>query len=142
MCDPHKAAANHGEGMRIIKAGVIGITTAAMLVASTPARAQEHVVDLLTLRQTITDKTAARAADQAAVKAVLERQATRDLANRLGLDLRAADRALATLSHEELAQLAASARAADTELAGGQRTITISVTVLLLLLILIVLIAD
>ena len=140
--DPHRAAANLEGGMRIIKASVIGITTAAMLVSSIPAHAQEHVVSLSTLRQAVTDKVNTRAADQAAVKAVLERQATRDLAARLGLDLRTADRALATLSNAELAQLAVHARAADVELAGGARVVVISVTTLLLLLILIVLIAD
>jgi len=128
--------------MRIIKSGVIAITASAMLVSSTPARAQEHIVDLLTLRQAIADKATTRAADHAAIKAVLDRQATRELADRLGLDLRGADRALASVSNEEMARLAASARAVDVELAGGQRTIVISVTTLLLLLILIVLIAD
>jgi len=128
--------------MRIIKASVIGITAAAMLVSSVPAFAQEHVVSLSTLRQTVTDKVNTRAADQAAVKAVLERQATRELADRLGLDLRGADRALAAMNNDELAQLAASARAVDVELAGGQRVIVISVTTLLLLIIVILLIAN
>jgi hypothetical protein len=46
------------------------------------------------------------------------------------------------MSTEELTQLAASARAVEVELAGGQRTIIISTTTVLLLIILIVLLVD
>jgi hypothetical protein len=113
-----------------------------MLVASTPALAGQHVVDPSALRQAIVDQKAERAANQAAVKAVLERQATRDLAAQLGLDLTRADRALANMSNAQLAELASSARAVNVELAGGANVIVISTTTLLLILILIVLIAN
>ncbi len=128
--------------MHTIRASVIGITAAAVLVSSTPALADQHVVSLSTMRQAIVDQRATRTADMASVKAVLARQQTQELAGQLGLDLRKADAALATLSDQELARLASSARAAEVELAGGQRVVVISVTTLLLLIILIVLIAD
>jgi hypothetical protein len=113
-----------------------------MLVSSTPALAGQHVAPPSVLRQAIVDQKAERAANQAAVKVVLERQATRDLATQLGLDLTRADRALANMSSEQLAQLAASARTVNMELAGGANVVIISTTTLLLILILIVLIAN
>ncbi len=125
-----------------IKVCLSWILAASVLVYSTPVRAQQHVVDPSVLRQAVLDQTAQRAADQAAVKTVLEQPAARELAARLGLDLTRADRALANLSAAELAELAASARTVEVELAGGASVLVISTTTLLLLLILIVLIAD
>jgi hypothetical protein len=88
------------------------------------------------------DQKAERAANHAAVKAVLDRQATRELAAQLGLDLTRADRALANMSSEQLAELAATARTVNVDLAGGASVVVISTTTLLLILILIVLIAN
>jgi len=128
--------------MRIIRASLILFTAVAVLVSSTPALAQQHVVDVSAMRQAITDQKTTRAADQASVKALLQHQATRDLAARLGLDLRGADQALADMSSKDLAQLATTARAVDVELAGGAPVVVISVTTLLLILIIVLLIAD
>jgi hypothetical protein len=125
-----------------IKACVSWILALSVVAYSTPAFADQHVVDRTALRQAIADQQAARTADIAAVQTVLDRDATRQLAASLGLDLRKADRALAQMSTEELTQLAASARAVEVELAGGQRTIIISTTTVLLLIILIVLLVD
>ena len=126
-----------------IKACMSWILAVSVLVYSTPAWADQHVVDRSALRQAIADQRADRAADQAAVQAVLDRQATRELAASLGLDLRKADRALATMSTEDLAQLAASARAVEVDLAGGQsRVIVISTTTLLLLIIILILLVN
>jgi hypothetical protein len=126
-----------------IKACLTWILAVSVLAYSTPAWATQHVVDRSTMRQAIADQKADRAADQATVKALLDRQATRELAAGLGLDLRRADRALAGMSSEQLAELAASARAVNVDLAGGQSmTIVISTTTVLLILILIVLLVD
>ena len=125
-----------------IKVCLSWILAASVLVYSTPALAQQHVVDPSVLRQAILEQHAQRVADQAAVRTVLERPATRELAAKLGLDLTRADRAIANLSATELAELAASARTVDVDLAGGASVLVISTTTLLLLLILIVLIAD
>jgi hypothetical protein len=62
-------------------------------------------------------------------------------ASRLGVDLSQAQNAVATLSGAELAQLATSARAAETDRAAGANTIVISTTTLLLILIVVILIA-
>jgi primosomal protein N' len=118
------------------------VLAASMLVSSTPAIASQHVASPSALRQAIVDQKAERAANHAAVKAVLDRQATRELAAQLGLDLTRADRALANMSSEQLAQLAATARTVNVDLAGGASVVVISTTTLLLILILIVLIAN
>jgi hypothetical protein len=63
------------------------------------------------------------------------------LAGQVGLDLKRAESAVATLEGQELADLAARARDVDQALAGGQRSITISTTLIIIgLLVLILLI--
>jgi pyruvate/2-oxoglutarate dehydrogenase complex dihydrolipoamide acyltransferase (E2) component len=82
-------------------------------------------------------------ADRALVLRVLEQPAVRQLAAELGVDVRRAQSAVATLGGEPLTRLAAQAERVDQALAGGQGSVTISYTLIiigLLLLILLVLI--
>ena len=82
-------------------------------------------------------------ADRALVQRVLEQPAVRTLAAELGVDVRRAQSAIATLEGEQLAQIAAQAQMVDDALAGGQGSVTISYTLIiigLLVLILLVLI--
>jgi hypothetical protein len=82
-------------------------------------------------------------ADRALVQRVLEQPAVRALAADLGVDVRRAQSAVATLDGEPLTRLAAQAERVDQALAGGQGAVTISYTLIiigLLLLILLVLI--
>jgi hypothetical protein len=60
----------------------------------------------------------------------------------MGLDLKDARSAIATLDSQDLALVAQQAGAVESDLAGGQRTIVISVTTLLLIIIIVLLIAD
>jgi hypothetical protein len=65
----------------------------------------------------------------------------RELAGKLGLDLKRAEVAVATLDDVELGVIAARARTVNDALAGGQSTVTISTTVIIIgLLVLILLI--
>jgi hypothetical protein len=81
------------------------------------------------------------AADGAVVQRVLEQPAVRELAGELGLDIRRAQAAVATLDPAQLAELAARADAVDRALTGGQGSITVSTTLLIIgLLVLIILI--
>jgi hypothetical protein len=57
----------------------------------------------------------------------------------VGLDLKRAQSAVATLDGPELAELAARAREVDQALAGGQRSITISTTMIIIGLLLVIL---
>jgi pyruvate/2-oxoglutarate dehydrogenase complex dihydrolipoamide acyltransferase (E2) component len=82
-------------------------------------------------------------ADRALVVRVLEHPAVRELAAELGVDIRRAGSAVATLDGEPLARLAAQAQRVDAALAGGQGSVTISYTLIiigLLVLILLVLV--
>ena len=80
-------------------------------------------------------------ADRALVQRVLEQPAVRALAGELGVDVRRAQSAVATVDPAQLAELAARANAVDQALAGGQSSITISTTLLIIgLLVLIILI--
>ena len=81
--------------------------------------------------------------DRALVLRVLEQPGVQRLAAELGVDVRRAQSAVATLQGEPLTRLAAQAERVDQALAGGQGSVTISYTLIiigLLLLILLVLI--
>lgn len=123
-----------------------GIRTAVIilfvLIASAPAAAQQrHAAAEAALDQAIADHVRQKADDRAAVQRVLEIEQVRELANGIGLDLKRADAAIATLDDAQLGTIAAEARAASDALAGGQSTITISTTAIIIgLLVLILLI--
>ena len=112
------------------------------LAWTSPAWAQQHVADGAAMQQAIAAKTTADQGNREVVSKVLDRQDVRELAATMGVDLKEAKGALATMSSDELAQLAQPARAIDTDRTAGASTIVISVTTLLLLLILIVVIAK
>ena len=110
---------------------------------ATPLRAQQqHVVDSSALQQAIVDARATDAANRQAVERVLVRPEVQQKAAQLGLDVRRAESALKVMTSEELAKAATAAKAVETDLAGGDRTITISLTALLIIILLVVLIAD
>jgi pyruvate/2-oxoglutarate dehydrogenase complex dihydrolipoamide acyltransferase (E2) component len=81
------------------------------------------------------------AADRALVLRVLEQPSVRELAAELGIDVRRAQSAVATLEGEPLTQMAAQAERVDQALAGGQGSVTISYTLIIIgLLVLILLV--
>jgi len=130
--------------MRIpVRALITWLTVGAMLVTS-PAWAQQHVVDTTVLQQAIAEQTAVDTAHRQVVERVLARPDVQVVAARLGLDIRDARTAIAGISGEELAAVAQSAQAVDQDLAGGvsNPTITISLVTLLLVIIIVILIAD
>src|SRR5262245_19478722 len=102
----------------------------------------QHVVDAAALRQAMAAKVSVDRENRKAVLKVLDRRDVQGVGARMGLDIKRARAAVASVEGEQLANLANAARDADRDLAGGNKTVTISVTTLLLLLILIVLIVD
>ena len=79
--------------------------------------------------------------DREAVLRVLENEQVRRLAGQMGVDLKRAEGAVATLDDSELGAMAAQARAINDALAGGQSSVTISTTLIIIgLLVLILLI--
>jgi hypothetical protein len=102
---------------------------------------QRHIVDPAVMRQAIADQAVTDQQNRDTVLGVLAQERVRELADRLGLSVMRAEGAVSTLSSEELAGLAESARAAEAQLVGGADPIVISVTTLLLIIIIVILIA-
>ena len=81
------------------------------LVVSLPTFAQErHVADRATLDQVIADHVDRAADDREAIRRVLEIERVRQLADEVGLDLKSAEAAVATLDDVEAGIIAAQAR--------------------------------
>jgi hypothetical protein len=117
------------------------ITLLFALVVSLPTFAQErHVADQATLDQVIADHVDQTDDDREAIRRVLEIERVRQLAEEVGLDLKSADAAVATLDDVEAGIIAAQARTVTDALAGGQSTVTISTTVIIIALLLLILI--
>jgi hypothetical protein len=123
-------------------------TAVSLLVSSSPAFAiqaaqqPQHIADAAALRRAIETQTARDDANRQSVREALRRDDVREAARALGLNVKAAEDALATMTSDELARVAAPARAVTTDRTGAASTVTISITTLLLLLILIVLIVK
>jgi hypothetical protein len=112
------------------------------VAASIPVSAQQaHVADQTILDRAVADHIRQGADDRQEVLRVLENEQVRELAEGVGVDLKQAKAAVATLDETELGAIAAQARAVNDALAGGQGSVTISTTVIIIgLLILILLI--
>jgi hypothetical protein len=79
-------------------------------------------------------------ADRAAVLRVMEHPEVAAVAGKMGIDLRRAATAVATLDGAQLTELAAQARQVDQALAGGQSRVVISTTVIIIALLVLILI--
>ncbi len=125
-----------------IRTTVVSVVLGVVMLA-TPALAQQKTIaDAVTMRQAVAAQVQADQQTRASVQRVLAQDQVQDVAGKLGLDVVKAERALATLSSAELAQLAGPARQAEAALAGGASTIVISTTTLLLIIIIVILLAD
>lgn len=115
-----------------------------ILIAAPAAIAQPaHAATPSAIDQALQQHVDAVNADRALVQRLLERPDVRALAAEIGLDIRRAQSAVATLDGDQLDRLAAQARHAEQALAGGQRSgsVTISYTLIIIgLLVLILLI--
>ena len=107
-----------------------------------PVHAQtSHSAPQSALDAAVQDRAADAAADRETVTQLLQRPDVQAIAGDLGLDLRRAESAIATLDDQRLTELAAQARQAEQALAGGQSSVTISTTMIIIgLLVLILLI--
>ena len=112
------------------------------VVVSPPVAAQQrHVVDQTTLDQVVADHVSQTADDREAILRVLKHEQVRKLAGEVGLDLKRAEAAVATMDDAQIAPIATQARAVNDALVGGQSNVTISTTMIIIgLLVLILLI--
>jgi hypothetical protein len=69
-----------------------------------------------------------------------DRPAVKDVAGRMGVDLRQAKHAVITMNAEQLAQVAAQAKSVDQALAGGASNVVISTTTIIIALLVVILI--
>lgn len=127
--------------MRTLALTVAVMFSFVVLVPPAFAQSRTHAVPSSALETIVQQHVDSVASDRAAVAALLARPEVEKIAGDAGLDLRTARGAVATLTAQELAQLASNARQAEQGLAGGQSKVTVSTTTLIIgLLVLVVLI--
>ena len=115
------------------------ILMAASHAAAQQPPAESHAAPVGAIEQALQDHVAAVDADRAVVQRLLERPDVQALAAGIGLDVRRAQTAVATLDGDQLSDLAARARQAERELAGGQGSIRISTTLIIIALLVVIL---
>jgi hypothetical protein len=107
--------------------------------------AQDHVISTRALDLAVQERVNREQSDRDAIAALLQRSDVRKIASTAGLSIQKAEAGVAMLRGADLERIAAQARAAQDDLAGGASTVTISTTtiiIILLIVILIVVIAD
>jgi branched-subunit amino acid ABC-type transport system permease component len=103
------------------------------------SHARSHAAPPAAIDQALQQHVTAVDADRAVVQRLLARPDVKALAAEMGLDLRRAQTALATIDGEQLSDLASQARQAEKELAGGQGSIRISTTLIIIALLVVIL---
>ena len=129
--------------MRIVRR-LLAVTLALLLVAP-GVQAQTHVIGKTDLAKAVAERVARDQGDRDAILSLLQRTEVRTIAAKAGLSVDRAAAAVSMLQGDDLHDLAAQARQAENDLAGGASTIVISTTtiiIVLLIVILIVVIAD
>jgi hypothetical protein len=130
-----------GGTLRMRTLASIVLVVFSLVAVIPPVHAQtSHAAPQSALDAAIKDHTAAAEADRETVRRLLARPEVQAIAGDLGLDLRRAESAVATLDAEQLTELAAQARQAEEGLAGGQSRIVISTTVIIIALLVLILI--
>ena len=120
----------------------VSILLALFMVFPAVSRAQAqsaHAAPPAALDAALQQHVASTAADREDVLRVLEKAEVKSMAGRMGVDLRTAKTAIATLDGEQLSQVAAQARQVDQALAGGASTVVISTTTIIIALLVIIL---
>jgi len=127
--------------MRTSVSGLVVLLCVLMAAPRVAAQAPagSHAAPSAAIEQALRQHLAASDADRAVVQRLLERPDVRALAAEVGLDVRRAQSAVATLDGEQLSQLAAEARQAEQALAGGQSRVTISTTLIIIALLVVIL---
>jgi hypothetical protein len=111
-----------------------------MVVTLAPrAHAQSSVASQAMLDAAVQQHVATTEANRAAVLRVLEHPDVKAVAGRVGVDLRTAAQAIATLDGQELQTLTAQANQVDEALAGGQSRVVISTTLIIIALLVLIL---
>jgi pyruvate/2-oxoglutarate dehydrogenase complex dihydrolipoamide acyltransferase (E2) component len=113
------------------------LTAAPRAVAQ--SQGTSHAAPPAAIDQALQQHVTAVDADRAVVQRLLARPDVKALAAEMGLDLRSAQTAVATIDGEQLSDLASQARQAEQELAGGQGSVRISTTLIIIALLVVIL---
>ncbi|HEV8210331.1 MAG TPA: hypothetical protein VGP77_09430 [Vicinamibacterales bacterium] len=122
--------------------GFVSILLCALLLLPAVSQAQtqsDHAASLAALDDALQQHESAIATDRQDVLRVLDKAEVKAVAGRVGVDLRTARSAVATLDPRDLAPIAAQARQVDQALAGGASTVTISTTTIIIALLVVIL---
>lgn len=123
-----------------IRSFVAFLALTAALTAS-PAFAQDQIVTHSAIHDAIAAQPDVDHTNRQLVLKALQQPSVRELAEKMGVSPVDAERAISTMSSDELKELAEPARAI-VEHTGGERVVTISLTTLLLGIIILLLVAD
>jgi hypothetical protein len=115
------------------------ILIAAPRAAAQQSRAGSHTAPPAAIDEALQQHVTAVDADRAVVQRLLARPDVKALAAEIGLDIRRAQTAIATLEGGQLSDLAARARQAEEGLAGGQGSVRISTTLIIIALLVVIL---
>jgi hypothetical protein len=132
-----------GTRMRLKELAALTLVVS-LTVGSLPAQAQDTgaVVDRAALDQALAKRAQSDETDRDAIRTLLRRDDVKAMVGGMGVDVKRAESAVASLDGRELQDAALQARAANDLLVGGAHTIQISVVTLLLIIIIIILLAD
>ena len=119
---------------------VLAILMLVITAAPSAQTATSHAAPQSALDAALQQHVSSAGADRETVLRVLEHPEVAAVAEKVGVDLRRAAGAIATLDGEQLAQLAAQAQQVDQALAGGQSRIVISTTLIIIALLVLILI--
>jgi hypothetical protein len=123
-----------------MRTSVTGLVVLLCILMAVPrVAAQSHAAPPTAIDQALQQHVTAVDGDRAVVQRLLARPDVQALAAEMGLDLRRAQTAVATLDGDQLSRLASQARQAEQELAGGQGSIRISTTLIIIALLVIIL---
>ncbi len=125
--------------MRTSVTGLVVLLCILMAAPRVAAQAPSHAAPPGAIDRALQDHVTAIDSDRAVVQRLLARPDVQALAADVGVDIRRAQAAVATLGGEQLASLASHARQAEQELAGGQGSIRISTTLIIIALLVVIL---
>ena len=125
--------------MRMLASLVVLMVSLGAVIPAVHAQTS-HAAPQSALDAAVQEHAADAASDRETVARLLQRPEVQAIAGDLGLDLRRAESAVATLDGQQLTELAAQARQAEQALAGGQSVTISAIWIIIGLLLLILLI--
>ena len=119
---------------------VLSLGTATGALAADRQAPATHAASQAALDAALQQQSSAATADRDAVLRVLDHAQVKEVAGKIGVDLRQARNAVTTMNPQQLAQVSAQAAAVDQALAGGASTVVISTTTIIIALLVVILI--